>query len=118
MKLTDDRGVKVIRKDKTSSTGKDYTTYSLMISQKQNEEWVAAFLDCTFKKGVSVNNKAKIKIINAFPTLNKYNDKVSIRWMITDFEVIEEGEIPPQTEPSGVPSFMEMPEGLDNFPFE
>jgi len=114
MKLTEDRAVKVIRKDKVSAAGNSYTQYSLMVSSKQDDEWVNGFLDCAFKKGVSVNNKAKIKINNAFPVLNKYNDKVYIKWMITEFEIVEEGEAPATTDSS----FVDVPDDIGDLPFK
>lgn len=108
MKLTDDKGVKVYRHDGVSKAGNAYTTYSLGVSSKDTKgEWQNAYLDCIFKKGVEVNHKAKIKINNAFPTVSKYNDKTTVRWMITDFEVVDSGE---STSDNG---FINIPDSLD-----
>lgn len=91
---TDDKGIKIFRKDKTSSAGNPYTTYCRKISSKDKDgNWVNAFQDVVFKKGVSVNNKATIVIENAFETVSSYNDKTSVKLFILDFKVIEEGEV-------------------------
>lgn len=91
--VTDDRPVKIIRKDKVSAAGNAYTQYSAMVSSKdRNDEWHNGFIDVTFKSGVSVDNKAQIAIKNAFPVVSEYNGKTSVRWMITDFDVIVQGE--------------------------
>lgn len=65
---TDSKPVKVIRKDGTSSNGKPYTLYSIMCPFKVGEEWKNVFIDCAFKKDVSVANKAKIEIKDSFMT--------------------------------------------------
>ena len=91
--ITDDKGAKVFRKDGTSQAGKAYTTYSLGVSSKdQSGKWHNGYIDCAFKKGVSVNNKAVIKIKKSFFNVSEYNGKTYNRLMITDFDVLEEGE--------------------------
>ena len=86
--------VKIIRKDAISKNNKPYTTYAMMVSSKDMEgNWVSGFLNCRFKKGVEVNNKAKIKIAKAFPIASKWNEQTTITWMITEFEVDEVGEV-------------------------
>jgi len=84
----------IYKKERTGSNGTWYTYCTKVSSKDKDDNWQSAFIDIAFKKGVEVNNKAKIKIKNAFPTLNTYNDKTSIRWMIMDFEVIDQGEVP------------------------
>lgn len=94
--LTDDKLCVVYRKDKVSNAGNPYTTYCTKVSSKDKDgNWQSAFIDIAFKKGVEVNNKAKINIKNSFPVLNTYNDKTTIRWMILDFDVINQGEVKP-----------------------
>lgn len=91
--VTDDRPVKIIRKDKVSSAGNAYTQYSAMVASKDKDgNWHNGFIDVAFKSGVSVYNKSQIAIKNAFPVVSEYNGKTSVKWMITDFDVIVQGE--------------------------
>lgn len=91
--VTDDRPVKIIRKDKVSAAGNAYTQYSAMVASKDKDgNWHNGFIDVAFKSGVSVDNKAQIAIKNAFPVVSEYNGKTSVKWMITDFDVIVQGE--------------------------
>ena len=92
--VTDDRPVKIIRKDKVSAAGNAYTQYSAMVSSKDKDgNWHNGFIDVSFKHGVSVDNKAQIAIKNAFPVVSEYNGKTSVKWMITEFDVIVQGEV-------------------------
>lgn len=89
---TDDKGVKVFANEKDGPNGK-FTLYSLGVNSKnQNGEWVNGYLNCKFKKGVSVANKTKIKINSAFFVATKGGDKTYTHLMITDFDVLEAGE--------------------------
>ena len=91
--VTDDRPVKIIRKDKVSAAGNAYTQYSAMVASKDKDgNWHNGFIDVAFKSGVSVYNKSQIAIKNAFPVVSEYNGKTSVKWMITDFDVIVQGE--------------------------
>ena len=91
--VTDDRPVKIIRKDKVSAAGNAYTQYSAMVASKDKYgNWHNGFIDVSFKYGVSVDNKAQIAIKNAFPVVSEYNGKTSVKWMITEFDVIVPGE--------------------------
>lgn len=90
--LTDNKNVKVIRKDGISQSGNPYTLYSLMMGVKNGDEWTNVFIDCAFKKGVEVSNKAQISIKDAFITGNVYNGKATPKIFIMDFDVVEEGE--------------------------
>ena len=95
MKLTDDRGVKIYKKLKTWSGGSFYT-YSMGVASKdQNDNWVNGFLDCEFKKADAekITNKCKIKILNAFPKVTKSGDRTYVKWFISEFEVVEQGEV-------------------------
>lgn len=92
--VTDDRPVKIIRKDKVSAAGNAYTQYSAMVASKDKDgNWHNGFIDVSFKHGVSVDNKAQIAIKNAFPVVSEYNGKTSVKWMITEFDVIVQGEV-------------------------
>ena len=88
MKLTsEDKAVMIFRNDKEYN-GKPFATYSISVSSKDKEgKWVSGYLDCIFKKGVSVENKTKIIIKNAFPTVSQGKDRTFVKWMITDFEI-------------------------------
>lgn len=89
---SDDKGVMVFANEKEGANGK-YTLYSIGVSSKDaNKEWVNGFLNVRFKKGVSVPNKAKIKINNAFPVVTKSGDKTYVSFMITDFENLDNKE--------------------------
>lgn len=90
---TDDKGVRVFANEKTTSNGGKFTLYSLAVSSKDKDgNWTNGYVNCRFKKDVVVNNKAKIKINNAFYTATKSNGKTYTSLMITDFEILEEGE--------------------------
>jgi len=109
---TDDKGVKIYRKDRDTKNGGKFATYCMGVSSKTMDgTWVNGFVDCLFKKGVEVNHKAVIKINNAFPTVNEYNGNKYVKWFILDFEVIEDGEKP--VEPPKDEDFMTVPEFAD-----
>lgn len=117
--VTDGKPVTVIRQDKTSSGGKPYTQYFLMVSSKNAENaWISGFIECQFKKGVSINNKSKININNAFYTVSDFNGKKYVKLMITDFSIAENGEAP-QAAPTPSDGFMDVPTGIsDELPFQ
>lgn len=104
--------VKIFRKERDTKAGGKFTTYSAMVSSKaKDESWVYGYIDCAFKKDVEVNNKAKININSAFFTASKYNDKTYVKLMITDFDVVEEGEAPVNAD---IPTedFISIPDGV------
>lgn len=112
---TDSKPAKVIRKDGTSSNGKPYTLYSIMCPFKVGEEWKNVFLDCAFKKDVSVANKAKIEIKDSFMTGSVYNGNTKPKLFITDFTVVEEGEV----QQSSGDGWINVPNGIDvELPFQ
>lgn len=113
---TDDKGVKVIRKDGTSKAGNAYTMYSLMYSFKQGDDWKNVFIECSFRRGVDLANKTKIKITNAFMTGSEYNGQTKPKIFVLDFEVVEPGEGQPAKAPDT--SFMSIPDNIgDELPF-
>lgn len=118
--LTDDRSVTIFRKDKQTSNGGTFATYCMGISSKDKDgNWINGYLDVAFRKDVSVNNKAKINIKNAFPTVRKYNDKTYITWMITDFDVVDNGEVPQPAPHPNDDGFMNIPDGIEeSLPFD
>lgn len=102
---TDDKGIKVFRKDKTWSGG-TFATYSCKISSKdKNDEWQSVWKDLKFKKGVELNDKAVIQINNAFPVVESYKDTKKESWMVLDFDVIENGEVAAQVDADGFSAF-------------
>jgi hypothetical protein len=112
---TDVKPVKVIRKDGTNRNGKPYTLYSIMCPFKVKEEWNNVFIDCAFKKDVSVANKAKIEIKDCFMTGSIYNGNTKPKLFITDFTVVEEGKAPQTVDSDG---FMNVVEGIsEELPF-
>ena len=107
---TDDKGVKIYANEKEGPNGK-FTSYSLGVSSKnQSGEWVNGYVNCRFKKGVSVANKAKIKINSAFFVASKSGDRTYTHLMITDFDVLDAGESAVQD----ADDFMKIPEGTDD----
>ncbi len=83
---TDDKGVMVFANEKQTAKGDKFTLYSIGVSSKdQSGKYVNGYLSCRFKKGVTVANKTKIKINNAFFVATKSGDKTYTSLMITDF---------------------------------
>jgi hypothetical protein len=116
MGLTVTGETKVYRQDKTSQAGNAYTQYSLGVASKDKDgNWVNGFLECQFKKGVEVANKAKIKINNAFYTVSEYNGKKQYKIFVMDFDVVEVGEGQPPKANSG--DFMAVPTDMGDLPF-
>lgn len=110
---TDEKGVKIFAKEIEGQYGK-YTKYSLGINGKGKDgAWVNGYIDCKFKKGVSVPNKTQIKIKSAFFTPSKSGDKVYNHLMITDFSVLEEGE----SVSKDADEFVKIPDTEDDTPF-
>ena len=106
---TDDKGVRVYANEKDGAYGK-YTLYSLGISTRNKDgSWDNGYINCKFKKGISVPNKSKIKINNAFFTASKSGDKTYTNLMITDFDILE-GE----TAAGEAEEFMKIPETDDS----
>lgn len=111
---SDERGVKVYRKDKTSKNGNPYTSYSIMTSTKDGDKYVNAFLDVAFKKGTEITNKTVIKIEEAFPMVSEYNDKTYIKWFIKEYKVLSTEEPAKQTDADG---FMVADDSMEELPF-
>lgn len=116
MKLTEDKGVRIYKKERTYSGGTFYT-YSMSVASKDKDgNWLNGYLDCQFKKADEdkITNKCKIKINNAFPTVTNYQNKNYVKWFINDFEVVEQGET--AADPNAMvnlDSFMEIDDSLD-----
>ena len=80
---TDGKPVTVYRQDKTANSGTTYQQYSLGVASKDKDgNWVNGFIDCQFKKGVDVANKAKINITNGFYIVSEYNGKSITRFSL------------------------------------
>lgn len=112
--LTDDKGIKVFRKDTVSKNGNQFTRYFIKVSsKKQDDSWADMFMDVVFRKGVSVDNKAVISIKNAFPIVDDYNEQnKKMKLMIMEFDVISSGEGGAQII-TDVDGFMEIPDNLE-----
>lgn len=111
--VTDNKPVTVYRQDKTSNNGVAYTQYSLGVSSKDKDgNWVNGFLDCQFKKGTDIPNKAKIEITNSFYTVSEYNEKKYLKLFVLDFNIVEGGNQPAPT-PSG-DDFMSIPDDVSD----
>lgn len=115
---TDDKGITVYAKEKNGRNGA-YKTYSTKISAKDTSgNWTSCFVNLGFKKGVSLNNKAVIKIKNAFPTPSKWGESYVLKIFVMDFEILEEGEKPVET-PDASADFMNIADGMNvDLPFE
>ena len=114
--VTDNKPVTVYRQDKTSSNGVAYTQYSLGVSSKDvNGNWVNGFLECAFKKGTDIPNKAKIEITNSFYTVSEYNGKKFLKLFVLDFNIVEGGA--PAPVPTNDSDFMNVDTDLDGLPF-
>ena len=111
---TDDNGVKIFAHEKESANGK-FTSYTLGVNSKtQSGDWVNGYISCRFKKGVSVANKTKIKIKKSFFVASKSGDKSYTHLMITDFDILEQGE----SAASDADGFMKIPDAeTDDVPF-
>lgn len=112
---TDNYGVKIFANE-VKGENYSFTNYSIGISKKDKDSngWTNGFISCKFKKGVTVANKSEIKINSSFFFPSKYKDKVTMTLMITDFEVLRQGE----TAGSDSDGFMKIPENVeDEMPF-
>lgn len=98
---TDDKGIKIYRKDKVSSNGNPYTTYFTKVSSKSGDEWVSAFIDVLFPKGTDIADKTEIQIKDSYYLVSKYQDKVSMKLYIKDFLVMGNAAPAPQTDTDG-----------------
>ena len=111
---TDGKAVTVYRKDRDTQSGGKFTTYSIGIASKDKEgNWVNGFIDCQFKKGVELNNKAKIEIANSFYSVSEYNGKKYTKLFILDFTVVEQGEVPLLAPTPSTEDFMTIPDNID-----
>lgn len=107
--ITDDYPVTVRCFEKTSAAGNLYTDYAISVGTKNDDgTWKNGLFNVRFKKGIQVADKSKIKINNCFPIVSEYNGKSYINWMITDFDVVEEGESSGHNT-----DFMNLPDEID-----
>lgn len=83
MHIRDNEEVIIFKNDK------DY--YSIGLSRKdRNNEVFYGYMSCQFKKGVSVANKTRIKLKNAFISFYLKDDKTMPYIMICDFEEVQQ----------------------------
>lgn len=109
--VTDDKGILVFRKDKEWQGG-SFPVYSTSVSSKnKNGEYVNAYIDLKFKKGTDITNKTVIKIENAFPVVDEWNDNKKISYFVSEYEVVKEGETPAQNNSdwASIPDDSELP---------
>lgn len=105
--------VTVYAKERATQNGGKFTTYCVGVASKDKDgNWVNGFIDCQFKKDVVVNNKAKIEINNAFYNVSEYNGKKYTKLFITDFTIVEQGEVQNAGQTSGE-DFMSIPDNID-----
>ena len=111
--VTDEKNVKVRVFDKTSAAGNNYKSYCLSVASKdKNNNWVNGLINCNFPKArkSEIADKTIIKINNAFPVVEEYQNKAYISYMINDFEVVG-GSAPND--------FVNIPEGMqEELPFQ
>lgn len=109
--ITDDKGVKVFRKEKEYE-GKKFYVYSVCDSTKDTDgNYINKYRDIRFRKGIEVADKAEIIIKDSFPILRKdKNGNVYETWMIMDFEF--------KNKPND-DGFMDIPDGVqEELPFK
>jgi len=67
--------------------------YSIGLSRKdRNNQYFNGYFPCRFKKDVSVDNKTRIKLKNAFISFYLDEKETKAYVMITDFEIVEKKE--------------------------
>ena len=73
---------------------KGFPIYKTSLGSKNSQgEWDNAYIDVKFKKGIEVQNKEKIDIINGFLSFRKWgkDGKKFTTWelVVTDFETVD-----------------------------
>lgn len=112
--ITEKGPVTVYAKERATQNGGKFTTYCIGVASKDKDgNWVNGFIDCQFKKDVVVNNKAKIEIGNSFFTVSEYNGKKYSKLFITDFTVVDQGEVQNAGQSVDADGFMNIPDGID-----
>lgn len=98
---TDDYGVKVWRSDKYR-----YPQYAVGIQGKDDDgKYVTEYQRVKFRRGVELENGSEIRIHDAFPTLEVWQDRQTGEtrhravWMILDFGYINAAPKPAQPAP-------------------
>jgi len=86
MNVIDDK-VKLIYKN----TVNNKVSYSIGLSKKKEDgSYENGYMPCRFKKDVELDNKAKIKIKNAWLDFYKVDKKTFVYLFINEFEKVEE----------------------------
>lgn len=91
---TDEKGIKLKRKERQTESGEVWATYSTTLTKKTpSGGWSHSYLDVKFKKGVSLNDGAVIKfgIGDAWLTFDDFNGKKYNKIFVANFEIVEEG---------------------------
>lgn len=67
--------------------------YSIGLNRKdRNGEYFYGYFPCQFKKDVSIENKTRIKVKNAFMSFYLKDEKTMPYIMIVDFSIVENKE--------------------------
>lgn len=91
--ITDDKNITVFKKDRTTSAGNTFSTYSTSVGTKDSSgQYVNAYIDLVFPKGVTIPNKSIVKITDSFPMVSEYNEKKYTKWYVKEYEVVKPGE--------------------------
>ena len=102
---------RIFRNDKYN-----FPKYSIKVASKdKNDNWVNGYIDCSFPKGVELNNRTDIIIEDSFPIVTEGKDgRTYISWRIQKFTKINDGDAP-AVDNGG---FMDVPESLlEEMPF-
>ena len=86
----------IFRKDHESPNGVWYSYATGVSSKKQDGSYANAYMNVMFRKGVVVDNKAKINISDGFLTVREYVDKngeqkKQIEIMVLEFTPVSGG---------------------------
>jgi hypothetical protein len=99
MKFTSDRPIMIFRFE---DNNKVKYTYAVGKKKTNSEEYENAFFPIQFKQGVSIENKQKIMIKNAFPSFYSWEFQGkkgnTFYIMCTEFEKVYDGEPIVETE--------------------
>ena len=84
----------VFRNEHDGMNGKWYSYAVGVSSKKQDGTWVSSYLPTKFRKGIEVDNKARIDIKDGFLTTREYESngekKKVIELMVLEFYMIDD----------------------------
>ena len=89
MEIANNKEVMIFRKDYNG-----IPKYSTCISKKNKDNsYDNAYMTVKFKKDVTLRDRAKIMIKNAWQGFDKYEGKIYWYYFINDFAIIDQGEM-------------------------